>query len=171
MQLLIFSVFAAGAIIFSLIMITNNRSVVSAMSMVGTMFCLAALYVLLDAHLLAALQIIVYAGTIMVLFLFVIMLLNLREKEGVGAVAEHNIFFQFGGILIIGYLFIKVVGAIRESLPSGTVSVGRDFGTVSAVGKVLFTDYLLPFEVASILLLAAVVGAVILARNIKRKDA
>ncbi len=128
MELLMFYIFGFGAVVSALLMVTNKRPVRAAMSLVATMSFVAGLYVLLDAHLIAVLQLIIYAGAIMVLFLFVIMLLNIEEKEGL-------------------------------------VEIPSDFGTTKAVGRMLFTQYLLPFEIASILLLAAIVGAVILAKR------
>lgn len=162
MRLLMFYIFATGAVISALIMVTNKKPVSAAFSLIVTMFCLAGLYVLLDAHLIAALQIIVYAGAIMVLFLFVIMLLNVKEKEGG---LRGKILFQFGGILIVGYIFIKIVGLIgKGDLPAKMGGAIQGFGTTRVVGSMLFTDFLFPFEIASILLLAAIVGAVILAK-------
>ncbi len=164
MQLLIFYILAFGAVISALLMVTSKKPVSSAMSLIATMVFLAGLYVLLDAHLIAALQLIVYAGAIMVLFLFVIMLLNVDEKEG--RMAGNTILLQFGAILAIGLVFIMMVSLVKSG---GTLLVfgeGADqFGTTKAVGKLLFTEYLLPFEIASVLLLAAIVGAVILAKR------
>lgn len=164
MQLLTFYILAFGAVVSALLMVTNKKPVNAAMSLIATMVFLAGLYVLLDAHLIAALQIIVYAGAIMVLFLFVIMLLNVDEKEG--RMARSTILLQFGAMLFFGVVFIMMVGLVKSG---GTMLVfggGADqFGTTKAVGKMLFTDYLLPFEIASVLLLAAIVGAVILAKR------
>jgi NADH-quinone oxidoreductase subunit J len=164
MQLLIFYILGFGAILSALIMVTNKRPVSAAMSLIATMFCLAGLYVLLDAHLMAALQIIVYAGAIMVLFLFVIMLLNIEEKEG--RLAGNVLLMQFVGVVLVGLLFVMVVSLVKidGSVVAGGEAAGT-FGTTKAVGKMLFTDYLLPFEIASVLLLAAIVGAVILAKR------
>jgi len=134
------------------------------MNLIMTMFCLAGVYVLLDAHLIAALQIIVYAGAIMVLFLFVILLLNVHEKEG--ETSRRKVMMQFGSIAIVGTLFI--VMAKLAVVDPALVKIGETaypFGTTKAVGKLLFTDFLLPFEIASFLLLAAIVGAVILAKR------
>jgi NADH-quinone oxidoreductase subunit J len=150
-------------------MVTNRKPMTAAISMVATMFCLAGLYVLLDAHLMAALQIIIYAGTIMVLFLFVIMLLNLREKEGDSPIEYHSVFVQFLIISAVGYLFVKVVELIKGDKELAIDLLDKEYGTTAAVGKVLFTKYILPFEAASLLLLAAVVGAVVLAKNLKKK--
>ncbi|MBI5591748.1 MAG: NADH-quinone oxidoreductase subunit J [Deltaproteobacteria bacterium] len=164
MQLLMFYIFSLGAVLSATLMVTNIRPVTAAMNLIMTMFFLAGIYVLLDAHLIAALQIIVYAGAIMVLFLFVILLLNIHEKEG--ETARRKVMIQFGSIAIVGTLFIVIakLAVIEPSL----VKIGETaypFGTTKAVGKMLFTDYLLPFEIASVLLLAAIVGAVILAKR------
>jgi NADH-quinone oxidoreductase subunit J len=164
MQLLMFYIFALGAVLSATLMVTNIRPVTAAMNLIMTMFFLAGIYVLLDAHLIAALQIIVYAGAIMVLFLFVILLLNVHEKEG--ETARRKVIIQFGSIVIVGSLFIVMakLAVIEPSL----VKIGETaypFGTTKAVGKLLFTDFLLPFEIASFLLLAAIVGAVILAKR------
>lgn len=153
-----------GAVLAALLMVTSKKPVAAAMSLILTMFLLAGIYVLLDAHLIAALQIIVYAGAIMVLFLFVIMLLNVQEKEG--RLAVKKMVLQFTSVGIVGFLFIIMASivTIDDSLIKTGVAI-REFGTTRAVGKMLFTDYILPFEIASILLLAAIVGAVILAKR------
>ena len=164
MQLLMFYIFGLGAVLSATLMVTNIRPVTAAMNLIMTMFFLAGIYVLLDAHLIAALQIIVYAGAIMVLFLFVILLLNIHEKEG--ETARRKVMMQFGSIAIVGTLFI-VMAKLAVVEPS-LVKIGETaypFGTTKAVGKMLFTDFLLPFEIASFLLLAAIVGAVILAKR------
>jgi NADH-quinone oxidoreductase subunit J len=160
-----FYLFGFGAVVSALLMVTNRRPVRAAMSLVATMSFLAGVYVLLDAHLIAVLQLIVYAGAIMVLFLFVIMLLNIEEKEGLLGV--NTILLQFTGMLVVGLLFVSVVSLFKGdgSLLSAAVEIPIDFGTTKAVGRMLFTEYLLPFEIASVLLLAAIVGAVILAKR------
>lgn len=163
MQLLMFILFSFGAVVSALLMVTSKKPVSAAMNLIFTMFCLAGIYVLLNAHLIAALQIIVYAGAIMVLFLFVIMLLNVQEKEG--RAMGSRILIQMGGILVVGFLFI-LVADLASVDPELVQAGGKDlFGTVRGVAMVLFTDFLLPFEIASILLLAAIVGAVILAKR------
>jgi NADH-quinone oxidoreductase subunit J len=100
----------------------------------------------------------------MVLFLFVILLLNVHEKEG--ETARRKIMIQFGSITIVGTLFIVManLAAVDPSLVKA-VDAANQFGTTKAVGRMLFTDFLLPFEIASFLLLAAIVGAVILAKR------
>jgi NADH-quinone oxidoreductase subunit J len=159
MQLLMFYFLGFGALVSALLLVTNRRPVAAAMSLILTMLFLAGIYVLLDAHLIAALQIIVYAGAIMVLFLFVIMLLNVEEKSG--RLSNRKIALQFVGILVVGAILIAVTGLIKI----GPAQLADSFGTTKAVGQMLFTDFLLPFEIASILLLAAIVGAVILAKR------
>jgi NADH-quinone oxidoreductase subunit J len=164
MQLLMFYIFGLGAVLSATLMVTNIKPVTAAMNLIMTMFCLAGVYVLLNAHLIAALQIIVYAGAIMVLFLFVILLLNVHEKEG--ETSRRKVMMQFGSIAVVGTLFI-VMAKLAVVDPS-LVKIGETvypFGTTKAVGKLLFTDFLLPFEIASFLLLAAIVGAVILAKR------
>ncbi|MEI6260641.1 MAG: NADH-quinone oxidoreductase subunit J [Deltaproteobacteria bacterium] len=164
MQLLMFYIFGLGAVLSATLMVTNIKPVTAAMNLVLTMFFLAGIYVLLDAHLLAALQIIVYAGAVMVLFLFVILLLNVHEKEG--ATSRRKVMIQFGSVAIVGSLFIAMA-SLAEIDPSliKAGDVANPFGATKAVGRLLFTDFLLPFEVASFLLLAAIVGAVILAKR------
>jgi NADH-quinone oxidoreductase subunit J len=159
MQLLMFYLLGFGAVVSALLLVTNKRPVAAAMSLILTMLFLAGLYVLLDAHLIAVLQIIVYAGAIMVLFLFVIMLLNVEEKAG--RLSNRKIAMQFVGILVVGAIMIAVTGLIKI----GPAQVAATFGTTKAIGQMLFTDFLLPFEIASILLLAAIVGAVVLAKR------
>lgn len=164
MQLLMFYIFGFGAVVSALLMVTNKRPVRAAMSLIATMSFLAGLYVLLDAHLIAALQLIVYAGAIMVLFLFVIMLLNIEEKEGLLGV--NTILLQFMGMLVVGLVFVTIVSLVKVDGSGWAVGeIAKDFGTTKAVGMMLFTEYLLPFEIASVLLLAAIVGAVILAKR------
>lgn len=159
-----FIILSFGAVVSALLMVTNKRPVSAAMNLIFTMFCLAGIYVLLDAHLIAALQIIVYAGAIMVLFLFVIMLLNIQEKEG--RLEGSKIALQFLSIVVVGFIFIMIANLAKvDSSPVQPADVMNAFGTVRSVGILLFTDFLLPFEIASVLLLAAIVGAVILAKR------
>ena len=164
MQLLIFSAFGVGAVVSALLMVTTKRPVRAAMSLVATMSFLAGLYVLLDAHLIAVLQLIVYAGAIMVLFLFVIMLLNVEEKEG--KLAGKTMLLQAFATVVVGLVMVTMVGLFKANGSLGAAGDASDaFGTTKAVGQMLFTEYLLPFEIASLLLLAAIVGAVILAKR------
>jgi NADH-quinone oxidoreductase subunit J len=162
MELLMFNLLGGLSVAFALGAILSRRPVNSAVNLIGTMFCLAGLFAMQDAHLIAALQILVYAGAIMVLFLFVIMLLNLREK--VGAESRRQPHWQLLAVVVGGGLFAPLVafGGGRILLFR---DVASDFGTTAAVGRLLYTSYILPFEIASVLLLAALVGAVVLTKT------
>ena len=163
MQALVFYLFSSVAVVSSVLMITSRRAVVSAMNLVLVMFCLAGLFAQLEAHLIAALQVLVYAGAIMVLFLFVIMLLNLREKTG--ARALHSAPVQVAGVVVLSAFLAPIVAGYDAAKAPAAKSVAESFGTTAAVGEILFTKYLLPFEIASVLLLAALVGAVVLTKT------
>jgi NADH-quinone oxidoreductase subunit J len=163
MECISFYLIGGAAIVSAILMLTHKKPVNAAMSLIVTMLCLAGVYVLLDAHLIAALQIIVYAGAIMVLFLFIIMLLNVQEKEG--RLSTHKLILQFSGIVAVGFLLIGVVRSMGKGLASKSIALADGFGTTKAVASLLFTDFILPFEIASVLLLAAMVGAVTLAKQ------
>ncbi len=145
---------------FSVLLARNP--IYGAMALVATFFGIAGIYVVLSAHLIAALQIMVYAGAIMVLFLFVIMLLSLTEQElGRERITLWKILGGAAAFAIAAGAYVVFEGGPQSSL--GTLPPG--FGTVAGVGKVLFTQYVLPFEATSILLLAAIVGAVVVAKR------
>ena len=158
----LFVIFAAPLLLSAVGVVVARSPVHAAMSLVSAFFWLAGIYVLLTAHLLAFVQIIVYAGAIMVLFLFVVMLLSLTDAElGLEKITALKVV----GILGSAGLLSLLVTAIVQSGPSTMKAVGEDFGTVRAVGKILFTQYLLPFEATSVLLLVAIVGAVVVAKE------
>jgi NADH-quinone oxidoreductase subunit J len=166
---LIFFLFAAMAVTSALFVITRENPVASVMFLVVTLFSVAGMFVFLDAHFLAAVQVIVYAGAIMVLFLFVVMLLNLghtRMAEFRGAFAR-----MMAGALGLGLtafttriLLSGTPGSMGDPTPIRQLLEAR--GAVGAVAIPLFRDYFVPFEVTSILLLVAIVGAVVLARRV-----
>ena len=139
-----------------------RNPVYAAMSLVAAFFLLAGLYLMLAAHLLAFLQVMVYAGAIMVLFLFVIMLLSLTDAEL--GVPRWTVMKWLGAIGAAG-LLVVIATAFRSVGRGPMRPVPADFGTVKAVGRLLFTQYLLPFEAASVLLLVAIVGAVVIAKQ------
>jgi NADH-quinone oxidoreductase subunit J len=162
MTLALFYLFGAIAIAGALGMILNVRNTVAgAMSLVLTMVSLGAVYVLLEAYLIGVLQILVYAGAIVVLFLFVVMLLNLRGEQFNPARQQITktlgILAGFGALVAFLGLLPAVFGPPAE--------LAEGFGGYRQVGMALFTDYLLAFEATSLLLLAAMVGAVILAKR------
>jgi len=159
---IIFFLLAATALISGIMVVIQVNPVRSALFLVLNFFALAGLYLLANAQFIAAIQIIVYAGAIMVLFLFVIMLLNLRQPEEGGA-QLHLGQKIIGSSLAAATLSLVVYTIMKIKVPPGKDMLA-DFGTTEMVAKALFTDYLLPFEATSILLLVAVVGAVVLAK-------
>jgi len=160
-----FYAFGGLAVIASLLMITRRNPVSAAWALVVVMIALAALFVALSATFVAVMQVIVYAGAVMVLFIFVVMLLNLSDKElGHPKITGAKI---FGSIVVFGLLVELLVVALIESSKGRELPEG--FGAIAPVARELFSTYLLPFEVTSILLLAAIVGAVVLAQREKEK--
>jgi NADH-quinone oxidoreductase subunit J len=162
-ELALFYVFAALAVGSALAMVLNVRNTVaSAMSLVITMVALAAVYVLMEAHLVAVLQIMVYAGAIVVLFVFVVMLLNLRQDDF--PPARQRVAKALGTLLVLAAV-AKLVALLPAALPDAVAELPEGFGGYRDVGAALFTRYVLPFESTSLLLLSALVGAVVLAKR------
>jgi NADH-quinone oxidoreductase subunit J len=157
-----FFVFAVPLVATALGVVWARSPVYAAMNLVAAFFFMAGIYVLLTAHLIAFMQILVYAGAVMVLFLFVIMLLSLGE-EHIGGPPKKAM--QYLGVLGAVALASVLVSAIARVSDVGVRNLDASFGTVKAVGNVLFTEYLLPFEATSLLLLVAIVGAVVVAKE------
>ena len=148
----------------SAMVVIARNPVHSVLYLVLTLFGVACHYILLNAQFLFAVQVIVYAGAIMVLFLFVIMLLNLNETSE----PRKKAFSKLIAVLAFGLLLITLVGALRSTAESPVTQLNEtSIGLVKNLGTVLFRDFLLPFEMSSILLLAAMVGAVLLAKKDK----
>ncbi len=166
MELFFFIPIALLSVLLALGVVFNSSPIGSAVSLIGMMLCLAGVFVLQSAHFLAILQVLIYAGAIMVLFMFVIMLLNLKTAEdSVWKSREHNTLLSvLTGFLVLGLAYKMVEIAMDSNFGPG-MPVKDGFGTTEAVGTVLFTDYVLPFEVASILLLVAMIGALVLAKT------
>jgi len=164
-----FWLFAAFAIGGALMCITRRSPVASALWLVETLFSLAAIFVLLDAQFIAALQVMVYAGAIMVLFLFVIMLLNLGRERATDMRGWTGRLVALAlGLVLVTELWVLVRSPLAGpiQLPAGSLSrVAQERGVVGVISDSLFRTYLVPFEVTSILLLAAIVGAVVLAKR------
>ena len=157
-EFVIFFFFAAVAVVFSLVVVLHRNPVVGALSLVAAFFALAVMYVLLDVPFLAALQVIVYAGAIMVLFLFVIMLLNLQHvAEPATRPMQQFLGYASCAALGIGLIYYLLKYAVFETLPE--VPFRAD---AHAIGMEMFRAYVFPFEMVSILLLAAIVGALLL---------
>ncbi|MBI3586049.1 MAG: NADH-quinone oxidoreductase subunit J [Ignavibacteriales bacterium] len=146
-------------------MITRRSPVMSALYLILNFFALAGLYLTLHAQFIAVIQILVYAGAIMVLFLFVIMLLNLGDEKKLSEKMSYKKIIPAG--LSFGLLMelLYIVSYAKSDLPLTHIERATEIGTVEYVGKALFTDFLFPFEVTSILLLAAIIGAVVLAKK------
>ena len=163
MLVLLFILFGAMAIGCALAVVAQRNPLYSAISLIGVFISLACLYVMLAAPFIAAVQVIVYAGAIMVLVVFVIMLLNISEEEHRRPRLKFLVpaAVALAGVLIAEVAFI-LVSVESRAMPASSVS---DIGLTSSIGAALFTKYLLPFEITSILLLMAIVGAMTLARR------
>jgi len=162
----VFFVLAAVAAFSAVMVILQRNPVNSALYLILNFFCLSGLYLTLNAQFIAMVQVLVYAGAIMVLFLFVIMLLNLgddkRLREHLGVRTYVGIGFSVGLVLELLYIiFVYRSGNTMIQQSSNSVEIG----TVEYIGKVLFSKFIFPFEITSLLLLAAIVGAVILAKK------
>ncbi len=165
MDVVVFWVAAAVTVIAAVNLIFQRKPINSVLSLVVVLFALAVLYLQLSAELVAILQIILYAGAIMVLFLFVVMLLNLQRDE-FGQDPKPSL--RSAGVLLGGVIIIEISLMARAFLSGDRVlaqEVSKDFGSVAQVGQLLFTKFILPFELTSILLLIAVAGALILASH------
>ncbi|SRR5579883_462744 len=159
-----FYVLSAGAIIFALLTITRKSAVVSALMLVMTFCFLAGIYLTLSAQFLAVVQVAVYAGAIMVLVLFVIMLLNL-ESEDIRITSSWK---SLVGVLVALGVLAQILAMIfmsEDKLPKTISASAAVLGTTESVGTTLYTAYSFPFEMASIILISAAVGAIILAKK------
>jgi NADH-quinone oxidoreductase subunit J len=164
------AVFIAGSIICLLGavgVITSENPVHSALSLVGTLIGVAVLFIAQDAEFLAAVQVIVYAGAIVVLFLFVIMLIGVDRSEDIQVeplTGQRVAAAVTGLVLAVGLVAVVTLGSVTGA-PASPDPVSGGGPNVEAIGRVLFTDHLLAFEITSVLLVIAVVGAVALARH------
>ncbi|MBL8916259.1 MAG: NADH-quinone oxidoreductase subunit J [Archangium sp.] len=164
-ELVLFWFFSISTVLAAAGVIFARNPVASAMSLVATFFFLAGVYVLLWAHTIAALQVLVYAGAIMVLFLFVIMLLSLSDSGPVLSFTPSRI---LGGAAVVG-LFVALSAVFRK-MPNTELAWTTDanrvqeFGTIKHLGEVMYTQWLFPFEAVSLLLLVAILGAVVVAK-------
>jgi len=160
-ETILFLVVAALAVVSSLAVILHPNPVYCALSLVIALFQVAALFLLLGAHMIAFLQVIVYAGAIMVLFLFVIMLLNVQrdvEPTPAGSRAVAGIAAGVLGAELAGFF-------LTRPLPAAAAPGPEDFGSVLALARALFTEHAFSFELTSVLLLVAIVGSVVIARR------
>jgi NADH-quinone oxidoreductase subunit J len=161
MEAIIFSVVAAVAVASGIGVVIQRRAMYSALLLVANFFCLAVLYILLGAYFIAAVQVAVYAGAVMVLMLFVIMLLDVGHPEPLER--RFRPFKPLGMIAAVAFLALAILVALNSQTPArGGVP---DLDNITAVATALYTRYLLPFEVTSVLLLAAILGAVVIAHK------
>lgn len=162
-----FWILAAGAVASSVLVVTNRNPVACVLFLVASFFCLAGLFVTLHSHFLAAIQVLIYAGAIMVLFVFVIMLLNLGTRQwfDVSSLTLRST------AIVLGILFLAALvgGGLPDYMPAATgpaAGIAADArGSTEAIGTALYTAYFLPFIATALLLLVAMVGAVMLARR------
>lgn len=161
-EVILFGAAALGALAGGVGIIASRAPVRSALSLLLVLACLAVLYLLLAAQFIAVLQVIIYAGAIVVLFVFVIMLLHARSGEASPTKLPH----QRPAGLVLAAAFLALLAAV-VTLPEGPAAapVGPEFGTAQAVGRMLFTTYVLPFELASMVLIVGIVAAVVLGRG------
>ncbi|MDE3067812.1 MAG: NADH-quinone oxidoreductase subunit J [Verrucomicrobiota bacterium] len=161
---ILFFVFAALTLLCGALVVANPFSrnpVTSAMFLVLAIISMAGLFVLLHAFFLAAVQIIVYAGAVIVLFLFVIMLLDLKEEQR----RRIKLFGFVGGLVSVTAVLVISLDSLKAAHPGAGLPAPRLEGGTAALGKLLFTQYVLPFEVVSVLLLVAMVGVVLLSKK------
>jgi NADH-quinone oxidoreductase subunit J len=167
METVLFVVFAVAITITSILVIVQRNPVSSAIFLILTFFSLAGVYLLLQAEFIAIIQVLVYAGAIMVLFLFVIMLLNLEKEKGF--ITRHRLQKVLGVFLGV-VLLLQIGGVFKAALVEGAkgkfpAEKVAQLGNTQVVAQLLFTDFLLPFEITSILLLVAIIGAIVLAKR------
>jgi len=169
-ELVAFWVLAAGAVAGALCVVLppfGRNPLHAAIALLATLACVAGVFVLLSAHLVAVLQVLVYVGAVMVLFTFVVLLLNLRREEFIGARVTP---YKVAGVAAAAFIGVKVLAALVAA-GAGTQAVDltnpglADFGGIRDVGRELVTTYLFPFELTSLLLLVAILGAVLIARR------
>jgi NADH-quinone oxidoreductase subunit J len=164
MQHLLFYIFAGLTLLCAALVIVNpmtRNPVTSAMFLFLTIVSLAGLFVLLHAFFLAAVQVLVYAGAVMVLFVFVIMLLDLKEEES----RRIKLAMAALAVVAVGMIALIMIGAIRQYRVGFIMEHSLSNGSTFALGKILFAHYALPFELVSLLLLVAMIGSVLLSRK------
>lgn len=167
---LFFAYYASAIVLLSGLVITRKNPVHCVMYMLVLFFHIAGLYLFLNAEFIAAIQIIVYAGAILVLFLFVVLLLNLREELKI----KSSIRSWPVGLLLCAGAFVMIVHALQSFVlaPAGkyTIDFVKKETHTKALGQVLYTEFLFPFEIASLILLVAIIGAIVLAKKGHREN-
>ena len=160
---ILFWLLTVMAIGSALMVIVSKNPVYSVLFLIATFFAISGHYILLNAQFLAIVNLIVYAGAIMVLFLFVIMLMNLNTETE----PQKNKWLKFVGTIAGGCLLLVMVAALREADTKNSMALVKegDIGLIQNLGKALFNEYVIPFEISSVLFLSAMVGAVVLGKK------
>lgn len=158
---ILFWILAALTLFSALMVVISKNPVYSVLWLIVTFFTISGHYILLNAQFLAVVNIIVYAGAIMVLFLFVIMLMNLNKETE----PQKNKWLKVAGAVAGGCLLLVLIAALRDTEGKMAELVTGDIGLIQNLGRVLFSDYVLPFEISSILFLSAMIGAVVLGKK------
>ena len=157
----LFYILSGLTILTAILMIAARNPVHSVLYLIATFFMVSGQYLLMNAQFLFVVNIIVYAGAIMVLFLFVLMLLNLNKETE----PQKSMKTKLAGVIAGGLLFITLLGALIKSNTNSENLPITDIGLVKNLGRVLFTDFVVPFEISSILFLAAMVGAILVGKR------
>lgn len=162
-ETLFFYFFAAAAVLSALYVVISNQPARAALALLVTMFCLGGFYVLLRAFFIAVVHILVYAGAVLVMFLFVLMLLGLKHEDFQKNLRQEIMQIVAAGTSLLLFIQIILISQVFWIKPKEIAE--RAVGSIEVIGQVLFTQYLLPFEITSILLLVGIVGAVVLAKK------
>src|SRR6202012_43366 len=158
---ILFWVLSAIAVSCALGVILSRNPVNSVMFLILTFFAISGHYILMNAQFLAIVNIIVYAGAIMVLFLFVIMLMNLNADVE----PQKSRLVQMAGVIAGGVLFLVLLAALRTATVLNVEKTATDIGLIKNLGKTLFTQFVLPFEISSVLFLSAMIGAIVIGKK------
>jgi NADH-quinone oxidoreductase subunit J len=164
-QEIVFYILSALTLLFAAGVIFSKSPIYSIIFLILTFFCISGHYIMMNAQFLAIVNIIVYAGAIMVLFLFVVMLMNLNGDTE----PQKSKFVQVSAVLSGGLLFLVIIAAFKtytlQILPGNTINGQTSIGLISNLGAILFKDYVLPFEISSVLFLSAMIGAVVIGKK------
>lgn len=161
MEAWVFWPLAVGALTGAILLVVHKNPIHSALSLMLTLFCTAGLFVLLNAGFVAVLQVLVYAGAIMMIFVFVIMLLHLQKEE---LILRRHRLKKVVGLVLSLFVGLKLASVVAV-LPVVRSTLPEDFGSMERVGALLFTECAFPFEAVSVLLLAAIIGAVMISKS------
>src|SRR5689334_6928765 len=162
-QVVLFWILSVAALSCALGVVLSRNPINSVLFLILTFFAISGHYILMNAQFLAIVNIIVYAGAIMVLFLFVVMLMNLNAESE----PQKNRYLQFAGLISGGCLFLVLISAVtRSSSAENVMQMGSgNSGLIKNLGMVLFNDYVIPFEISSVLFLSAMIGAVVIGKK------